>query len=340
MLERLRHALRLGLLVALAAVLPASARAQDAAGAAPAVADRLVILSTTDVQGKTGPCGCATPKGGFSRRAALADSLRALNPNLLVVDNGGYFPDLADYEPNAVFMLDAMAMAGVQVAGLGDREMQYGRGFLVATLAKARFPVVCTNLWDLQTKKRVAKPWTIVDVGGHPVGVFGLFSKTLGEARTGDSLAVGEPVEAARLAVTELRKAGATLIVLLSSLGKTATEDLVASVDGIDVAVAGRKVPVLNDGRKVKSTVVVYGGDQAHYMGRTDVGFDAKGHVVEAKAVTVALAPEIGENAGMLGIVKAFEDSFNERLHKLQNARAAAAGGAAVDSLASSARQP
>jgi 5'-nucleotidase len=226
----------------------------------------------------------------------------------------------------------------VQVAGLGDREMQFGRAFLVAALAKARFPVVCTNLWDLQTKKRLVKPWTIVDVGGHKVGVFGLFSKTMGEARTGDSLAVGEPVEAARGAVAELRKAGANVVVLLSSLGKTETEDLVANVAGIDVAIAGRKVPVLDNGRKVKSTMVVYGGDQGHYMGRTDIGFDAQGRPVETQAVSVALAPEIGENAGLVAIVKAFDDSFNERLRKIQSDRAAAAGAVSADSLSTPSR--
>lgn len=298
----------------------------------PDVTDRLVLLSTTDVQGKTGPCGCRIPAGGFARRAGFADSLRRQNPNVLVVDNGGWFPDQPDHEPNANFMVDAMGIVGVQVAGLGDGELFYGRSFLLATLARARFDVVCANLWDVPTKKRVGKPWTIVEVGGHKVGVFGVLSQKLGQPRAGDSLAVSDPVEAARKAVAELRKAGAGLVVALSSLGKADTEDLVTTVPGIDVAIAGRRVPPVDQGRKVAGAMVVYGGDQAHYMARTDVGFDAEGHPVEIAARCVSLAPEIPEHAQVAATVKAFEAAFKDRLLRLQNERAAKA--AAADSAA------
>ena len=54
--------------------------------------DKLLILSTTDVKGKTGPCGCHVPKGGLSRRAFYIDSLKSSYGQVLVVDNGGFFP--------------------------------------------------------------------------------------------------------------------------------------------------------------------------------------------------------------------------------------------------------
>ena len=86
---------------------PASASTKPAAGTS-----TLVILSTADVKGKSSPCGCHTPKGGLSRRAAFADSVRAVNPNVLIVDAGGFFPEEAGYESAAVFMVESMKSLG------------------------------------------------------------------------------------------------------------------------------------------------------------------------------------------------------------------------------------
>jgi 2',3'-cyclic-nucleotide 2'-phosphodiesterase (5'-nucleotidase family) len=67
--------------------------------AAPAVAatsalqpDKLIILSTTDMKGKTLPCGCHVPKGGIARQVGFADSVRQLYSNVVRVDGGGFFP--------------------------------------------------------------------------------------------------------------------------------------------------------------------------------------------------------------------------------------------------------
>ena len=68
-----------------------------ALGAAPAKApvlepDKLIILSMTDVHAETSPCGCSTPRGGIARRASFADSMRTSYGQILLVDNGGFFP--------------------------------------------------------------------------------------------------------------------------------------------------------------------------------------------------------------------------------------------------------
>jgi 2',3'-cyclic-nucleotide 2'-phosphodiesterase (5'-nucleotidase family) len=57
-------------------------------------------------------------------------------------------------------------------------------------------------------------------------------------------------------------------------LGKVESEYLVTTVDGIDVVVAGRNVPVLQKGRLIKNTVAVYGGEQGQHIGRTVLTLD------------------------------------------------------------------
>src|SRR4029079_6982986 len=104
----------------------------------------------------------------------------------------------------------------------------------------------------------------------------------LGPAR--DSLKAEDPLVSAKKAIADLRKNGATVVVLLSSLGKVESEDLVTALTGIDVVITGRNVPLIQKGRMIKNTIVNYGGEQGQYMGRTLVSVDPKGHMASAES--------------------------------------------------------
>ena len=295
--------------LAAALLLPAAAaNAQGAPAASAAPAEKLVILSTSDVKGKTTPCGCSTPKGGLSRRAGFADSLRKANPNLLVVDSGGFFPDAQSERDDAPFMTEAMRDLGLAAAGLGDRELMFGRAFLLAVLERSPVPVVCANLWEKQPRRTLVRPWLVQKAGRQKVGLFGLINEKAALGPSADSLETSDPLEAARKAVADLRKQGATVIVLLSSLGKVETEDLVIAVPGIDVAIAGRNVPLLQRSREIDQTTVVFGGEQGQYVGLTELGLDAKGRIVSRTSGAWMLGPDVADQPAMLAKVTAFEE--------------------------------
>lgn len=284
---------------------PAAAPAPPTPAAA--VADRIVVVSTSDVKAKTLPCGCNTPKGGLSRRAAFADSLRALYPNLLLVDSGGFFPDSQSERDDAPFMTAAMRDLGVAAAGLGDRELRFGRAFLLATLADSPVPLVCANVWERQPRRTLVKPWIVQKVGRHKVGLFGLLSAKADLGPSADSLEVSDPIQAASTAIAEMRKQGATVIVLLSSLGKIETEDLALAVPGIDVAIGGRNVPLLQRSRQIDHTTVVFGGAEGQYVGVTELGLDAKGAIVSRTSEAWMLGPDVRDQPEMLARVTEFE---------------------------------
>jgi 5'-nucleotidase/UDP-sugar diphosphatase len=290
------------------------------------------VLSTSDVKGKTSPCGCHIPKGGLSRRAGFADSLRRLNPQLLIVDSGGFFPDGTNEIDDAVFVSRAMHDVGVSAAGVGERELLFGRGFFLATVTNAQVPVVCANLLDKQTRRPLVRPWLVQKVGRVKVGLFGLFSDKGSLGPSADSLAVGDPVAAAREAVAELRKQGATVIVLLSTLGKLETEDLALVVDGIDVAVAARNVPLLQRSRMVNQTTVVLGGEQSQYMGVTEVALDARGRPVSATSGMYMLGPDVPEEPAMLARVTAYEAQPEVKARRAPAGRPAAPDSTAAPS--------
>jgi hypothetical protein len=239
------------------------------------------------------------------------------------VDNGAFFPEEMDslYRDKAWFLMDGMVLLGTDAAGMTERELKYGRGWLLAQLKRSKLPMVCANVWDKQTKKTLVPPYLIVKKGTVNVGILGLTSDKvdLGPAR--DSLTLEEPAKAAARAVPEMRKKGATVIVLLSELGKVESEDLVTSVDGIDVVICGRNVPVLQKGRMIKNTVACYGGEQGQNMGRTIVTLDAARHMQTGENDVFVLGPEVGEKPEVLQLVKSFNDAWNDKMRKLEKER-------------------
>jgi hypothetical protein len=241
------------------------------------------------------------------------------------VDDGGFFPDDQLHEDVAWFLMDAMKLLGTDAVGVGDKELMFGYAKLKDRADHDKLPMVVANLQLKATKQPAFNPYLIKQVGSVKVGVFGLLNDKadLGPAR--DSLQALDPVVSAKRVVDEMRKKGATVIVLLSQLGKVETEDLISELDGIDVAIAGRNVPLVQTGRQIKNTMVVYGGDQGQYLGRTIVSLDPGRRATTLASEMFILSVEVGEKKEVASVVQGFEDKFNEKLRKAEKERAAAA---------------
>lgn len=237
------------------------------------------------------------------------------------MDNGFFFPEAENWEQNAWFLMDAMKLIHTDAVNVSEKELRYGRSFLLANWKRSKLPLVSANLWDKGTRKTLVDPYVVLKKGSVTVGVFGLTSDKVDLGVSRDSLTVSDPVEAAKSTVAALRKKGATVVVLLSQLGKVESEDLVATVDGIDAVVVGRNVPVLQKGRMIKNTVACYGGEQGQYIGRTVLTLDAKRRAVTGENETFMLGPEVGEKPELLQLVKSFEDAFNDYLRKKDKER-------------------
>ena len=211
-----------------------------------------------------------------------------------------------------------MKLLGTDAVGVGERDLKYGLAWLKGQQKRTGLNLVSANLLDKKTGKPVFAPYTIKKVGNVKVGIFGLISDKvdLGPAR--DSLTAQDPLVAAKKAIADLRKNGATVIVLLSQLGKVESEDLVTAVPGVDALITGRNIPLIQKGRLIKSTVVAYGGEQGQYLGRTMMTVDSKGKPLSGENDMFILSPEVGEKPDMQQLVKSFEDAFNEKMRRSQ----------------------
>jgi 2',3'-cyclic-nucleotide 2'-phosphodiesterase (5'-nucleotidase family) len=288
------------------------------AGAVPRAhaADAITLCTLNDVKGKTSPCGCHVPKGGLARQAWFVDSLRALGGPLWLVDNGGFSPEEPERRDAAPFLMDALQLLKVDAVGVGDRDLRFGYAFLRVNAARAGVPMVSSNLIDRASGKPAFATSIVTVKDGVKVGFFSLVSPRADLGPGKDSLQVEDPVATAQRMVKELRKRGAHVVVALSNLGKVDSEDLCTAVEGIDVVVCGRNVPLIQKGRVIKSTLAIYGGEQGQHIGHAVLALDGRRRITAMDADVVALGPDVRDKAELASLVQAFEGHLAEKRAK------------------------
>ena len=141
---------------------------------------KITILHTNDVHSHIDPFPADDPKyadlGGVARRAALIESIRAENPNTLLLDAGDIFqgtPYFNYYGGELEFKL--MSMLKYDLATLGNHDFDNGIDGFYDKLPHAKFDFVSAN-YDFKNTvlDGIVKPYKIFERDGIKIGIFGL----------------------------------------------------------------------------------------------------------------------------------------------------------------------
>ncbi len=254
----------------------------------------LTILHTNDVHSYIDPFAADHPKypgkGGVARRAALIESIRRENPNVLLVDAGDIFqgtPYFNYYGGELEFRL--MSMMKYDAATLGNHDFDNGIDGFAAQLPHAEFDFVSANYDFSKTilDGRV-KPYRIFNKGGIKVGVFGIGIELTGlvNPKHYKETVYLNPVEVAQEMADVLRREQCDLVICLSHLGyKYADPDKISDVKlagmthGIDLIIGGhthtfldKPVTVKND--KGNDVLINQTGCYGVNLGRVDFYLD------------------------------------------------------------------
>ena len=130
-------------------------------------------------------------------------------------------------------IIAGMNLMGYDAMALGPKELSLGLDLLRQRMGEAGFPILSANAVLAGTEQLVAEPYTVLDVGGHRVGVIGL---TRVEAAPASGFQVLDPQQAAERYVPEVRQKADTVIVL-ANLEYNAALALAGAVPGIDLLV-------------------------------------------------------------------------------------------------------
>lgn len=218
----------------------------------------------------------------------LMDDLAADAPdgNALVVGNGD---DLHTSVESSVFdgghMVSLFNAAPLEYDTYGNHEFDNGPESLRENVADSEFTWVSANVRDERTDdvfaaEEGARRYALEEIDGVRFGITGLApADTPDVATVGDHVDVLDPETAIEGVVGELCDEGADVIVLLSHLASPVARELVAAVDGIDVAVGDHAAMVYDEPETVDGTVVSVVGDEFDYVGRLDLEIGPEGLV-------------------------------------------------------------
>jgi 5'-nucleotidase/UDP-sugar diphosphatase len=326
-LARASVILFLPLLLASCAGREASPRPVTAAPVAPAAVE-FTLIGMSDLHGQLEPTltkldlnGDGTDEdveaGGISRLAAMISAIEAERPGRVATVMAGdalmnrYFHMFGG---EAIFGL--MSDAGYEVYSLGNHEFDRGPEVLAKALASARFHVLCTDLAIGGTVlDGLCTPTTIEDYDGLKVGYFSLMTEELPFVTSADGITLGRGnIEAARLAVDELTREGADLIVGLTHIGEDEDREVAEAVPGIDVIFGGHSHRYFAAPARVGQTLIVNGGESGTELVRLDVSVLPDG-TIDFGRTHYALVPVVGPIAAE-SAVEGKLTTFRESLPK------------------------
>jgi cytochrome c554/c'-like protein len=280
--------LAIALLVGLSAILaPGNPRA--------AGSGETVILATASNRGEVEQCGCkSNPKGGLARRAALVDSLRGLDPKLLLLDAGGFVHYDKTHEARFDgFVIEAMNQMRYDAVTLGGLELERGDAAVRDLVKRLQSKVVLTNV----RPKTGTTPWTettVLNSAGRRIGVMGLVSQDFtGEGDTFNKagFTVEDPFAATARVLPGL-KAQSDLVVALAHL-KPGDLDRLVKTDGkgIDFVIAGFNPMATTTQPDTAVTVILRPGQRGEYLSLATLGDrDPQTGLVQAKMENILLA--------------------------------------------------
>ena len=245
----------LSVLLAMAMVLSltvTSFAADTAADAKAEMAGKTVILHTNDVHGAV---------EGYAYIAQLKADYEAKGAEVILVDAGDFSQGTTYVSStkgaDAVTMMNA---AGYDVVTLGNHEFDYGYAQLKENMSKAKFKVVCADVFNEDGTPIFDASYTYTTKSGVKVGFFGMETpETQTKANPalikGLTFATGDAfTKAAADQVAALKDAD--VVICLAHLGIDAesapyrSTDLYAAVKGIDFIIDGHSHTVMTKGEK------------------------------------------------------------------------------------------
>ncbi|SHJ58551.1 2',3'-cyclic-nucleotide 2'-phosphodiesterase / 3'-nucleotidase [Shimia gijangensis] len=306
---------------------------------------RLTLLATTDVHAHLLAYDYysdhpAKEKSALSRLATLIASERSKNQNVILVDNGDFlqgtpladvFTDQTPPETVSHPVVEAMNALDYDAAALGNHEFNVPLDRLSAILREMQFPLLCANLTPVDPDEQFLKNlWQshvilepqIQDQSGQlqtvRIGLFGVLPPQVlnwDYSRVSGKISAQDSVDAAQVAVQDLRDQGADVVIGLAHTGvsnDTRQGNMenaglyIAGIEGIDALILGHShlrfpetdQPDHPEIRERAGTIAgvptVMPGSAAAYLGKIDLVLEKSGASWNVRSHAAELIPGTG----------------------------------------------
>jgi len=236
----------------------------------------LILLHTNDMHGALLASG---GRGGVAELAAYINAIRAVNPQVLLLDAGDFntgsaLSNMFHAEP----MIRAFNMIGYDAATFGNHEFNGPLQRLKEQIALADFPFVSSNIRLSDGSYLGGNRYLVKHYDNFSVGIFAITTLRTQVISSPDStLEFINEIEAAREVVDILRnQEGVDIVIGITHMGDVReTDSHITSVDlakafegiGIDVIVDGHSHSYFEIPRRAGDTWIVSANEWGKFLG-------------------------------------------------------------------------
>ena len=257
---------------------------------------------------------------GFGRLQTKVNELKALNPNLLLINGGDTLHGEVDVNlSGGMIMVNMMNMLGFDVMVPGNHDFNYGYDELLALKKAANFPMLGANIIKEADGKSDFDGYVVKEMeNGLKVGIFGITTEET-KFKTHPDNTVGikfeEGVAVAKEMVKKLEAEKVDFVVALVHLGNagttlTTSRQIAEEVNGIDLIIDGHSHEELNE--TINGALLVQAGSYTKNIGVVNVEilegkvskieeslfkFEEAKDLVPDEAVEAAIAAALAGNA-------------------------------------------
>lgn len=216
---------------------------------------KITVAHLNDIHGRVKP---DEREGaiGFGRLKTKIDELKAENPNVLLLNAGDTFHGTTLINvTEGKTMVNLMNKVGFDAMVPGNHDFNFGNDRLLELANMAEFPVLGSNIIKEADGTSDFTPYTIKEVDGIKVGIFGLTTdetKFKSHPKNTVGIKFDNAVKVAEKMVKELKEQGADVIIALGHLGIEGTttmtsKEVLEGVKGIDLFIDGHSHEILNE---------------------------------------------------------------------------------------------
>ena len=248
------------------------------------------------------------------RLGYVADSLRALYPDLLILsggDNRSGDPVNDMYETPAYPMVALMNQIGFQATVVGNHEFDSNQDGLARLIDLSAFATLCANMEPDAKWNMHVKPYKYFDCGGIKVGVLGITA--LGSLGTPEShptrvseIKFMDPLETIKK--YEFMRKECDVMLLLSHLGYETDVKFSKELPWVDIIVGGHSHTQLEGGEMHNGILITQNMKSLPYATHSTLVLEGN-KIVEKKAERIAIAGVKRENKVLQELVRYFSEN-------------------------------
>lgn len=221
--------------------------------------------------------------GGYANLAGYIDSLRHLYPHAIVLNAGDDFQGSPvsnlTHGLSQILILNKIRPSAFTI---GNHEFDYGIPNLRETLARANFPVLCSNLYDSTKNDLLVKPYFIGNNGMLNVAIIGAITndlQTLALPKNLKGIGILDQVVQIRKYVAEVEPI-TDLIILVTHNGLEEDSLLATQLTGVDVIIGGHSHSYLRQPMQVNNILICQAGSNGRNLGYLKVGVDKNKKII------------------------------------------------------------